>query len=93
MLHVHERDARASRGITSVFIGLTEEKILNEIAFARFNLTPQDWVIRLGGESNEWSGLSSDGIRINMFLGTQTNIQPTSIPISNLNYGSAFPKL
>lgn len=82
-----------NQGKTTVFIGLTKEKVLNEIAFARFNLTPLDWLRRGNDVSNEWRGFSSDNIKINMYIGTKTNIQPTSLPNPNINYGSAFPKL
>lgn len=82
------------KGKTTVFVGLTEEKILNEIAYARLNLSASSWVPHetIGQYSNEWNGLSSTGIEINMYIGVGTNDFPIGVPSQSLNYGSAFPK-
>lgn len=79
------------RAETSVFVGITKEKALNEVAYARYNLTPANWVAPINGTSNTWEGLSSEGVKIKMYIDTQTNIQPLSVPNSNIRYGSAFP--
>lgn len=80
---------------TSVFVGITEEKALNEVAFTRHNLSSSNWSSPsdpIYGESNRWDGLSSEGQKIQMFIGPKINIQPITAPNPNLNYGSAYPK-
>ncbi|WP_026715315.1 hypothetical protein [Flavobacterium daejeonense] len=80
---------------TTLFVGMSEEKALNEIAFARYNLSPSDWIEpnSLGAQSNTWLGYSSEGLKIRMFIGNKVSIQPTVVPSSTLDYGSAFPTL
>ncbi|WP_026715313.1 hypothetical protein [Flavobacterium daejeonense] len=79
---------------TTLFVGISEEKALNEIAFARYNLNPNSWVRGMNGQSSaKWQGLSSEGVKIQMFLGNKVSIQPTTVPSSTLDYGSAFPTL
>ena len=73
-------------------MGWSEEKTLNEIAFARFNLQTTDWEMKIGQFSNEWTGKSSDGKDIGMYIGFGVQDTPIAVPPQNTNYGSAFPK-
>lgn len=81
-------------GKTTVFTGINEDKVLNEIAYARYNLKLSNWVVPSSGrKSNEWEGLSSEGKKINMYLSYERESPPVVLPNPTLNYGSAFPKL
>ncbi|KIX22044.1 hypothetical protein SY27_05080, partial [Flavobacterium sp. 316] len=86
-----------NRGRTTVFINMSDDKALNEIAFARYNLELNDFQPpqRIGQSSNEWHGMSSEGTKISMYLDPPYlfGVLPSSLPNVNTNYASAFPKL
>lgn len=81
-----------NQGETTMFIGMTDDKILNEVAFARFNLELRNFVRPQGPTkfSNEWSGRSSEGFKINMYINPRYDFWtlPTNLPNLNTVYNS-----
>ncbi|MCR4030723.1 MULTISPECIES: hypothetical protein [Flavobacterium] len=78
---------------TTIFMGMNEDKVLIEIAYARHNLTVADWIqIRSNRSSNTWVGKTSEGGNIHLCIGTEVMIRPTAIPSRTLPYGTVIPK-
>ena len=86
-----------NRGVTTMFPNhWTKDKTIQEITYARLNLTPSSWQYPQFGSptSNRWRGASSnEEVNIEMFLGSQHSVSPALIPDKSINYGSAYPIL
>lgn len=78
---------------TTIFTGMNQDKTLIEVAYARHNLTLQDWVKpkKLGRTSNEWKSWSSEGVEIHICIGPEVLSKPTLLPTRTLPYGTVYP--
>lgn len=78
---------------TTIFVGMNEDKTLIEIAYARHNLTIDDWLqVSANRPSNTWRGESSEGVTIDICIGPEVSIIPATVPNRTLHYGTVMPQ-